>query len=202
MMKKGVNTKEINKSPSKLEALMAYLLRFLLVIMVIGIALTAGVALGWFPIQFGHIQLAIPTFMFTIFIQAFVMFYFIGVSRLVENVWNALNSQANLDELFDSAPEDLEPYKKKVARFVHESQLSKRQTIPWTMLMLILGTIAFLLGGAHDTGLVTKVVHSGVAYGFFAAMMIGFVRQWHYLGKSHILLGDMKSLFGISRDAM
>ena len=89
---------------------MAYLLRFLLVIMVIGIALTAGVALGWFPIQFGHIQLAIPTFMFTIFIQAFVMFYFIGVSRLVENVWNALNSQANLDELFDSAPEELEPY--------------------------------------------------------------------------------------------
>jgi hypothetical protein len=181
---------------------MAYLLRFLLIIMVSGIILTAGVALGWFPVQFGHIQLAIPTFLFTIFIQAFVMFYFIGVARLVENVWNALNSEANLSELFDSPPSDLEPYKKKVARFVHETQLSKRQTIPWTMLMLILGTIAFLLGGAHDTGLVTKVVHSGVAYGFFAAMMIGFFRQWHYLGKSHILLGDLKGLFGISRDAM
>lgn len=181
---------------------MAYLLRFLLIIMVSGIILTAGVALGWFPVQFGHIQLAIPTFLFTIFIQAFVMFYFIGVARLVENVWNALNSEANLSELFDSPPSDLEPYKKKVARFVHETQLSKRQTIPWTMLMLILGTIAFLLGGAHDTGLVTKVVHSGVAYGFFVAMMIGFFRQWHYLGKSHILLGDLKGLFGISRDAM
>ena len=181
---------------------MAYLLRFLLVLMVCGIILTAGVALGWFPISFGHIQIAIPTFMFTIFIQAFVMFYFIGVARLVENVWNALNSTANLTELFDEPPQDLEPYKKKVARFVHESQLSKRQTIPWTMLMLVLGTIAFLLGGAHDTGMVSKVVHSGVAYGFFAAMLIGFVRQWHYLGKSHFLLRDMKGLFGMSDDAM
>jgi ABC-type multidrug transport system fused ATPase/permease subunit len=181
---------------------MAYLLRFLIVIMVLGIALTAVVAMGWLDVGFGHIQLAIPTFMFVIFIQAFVMFYFIGVARLVENVWNALNSEANLSELFDNPPADLEPYKKKVARYVHESQLSKRQTIPWTMLMLILGTIAFLLGGAHDTGMVSKVVHSGVAYGFFAAMLIGFVRQWYYLGKSHILLGELKSLFGISRDAM
>ena len=181
---------------------MAYLLRFLLLIMVLGILTTTSVALGWFDVGYGHIQLAIPTFMYVIFIQAFVMFYFIGVARLVENVWNALNSEENLSELFEVAPPDLEPYKKKVSRYVHESQLSKRQTIPWTMLMLVLGTIAFLLGGAHDTGLVSKVVHSGVAYGFLAAMFIGFVRQWYYLGKSHKLLGEMKGLFGISRDAM
>ena len=181
---------------------MAYLLRCLLIVMVAGIFLTTTVALGWFSINFGHIQLAIPTFMFVIFIQAFIMFYFIGVSRLVENVWNALNSEANLSELFDAPPADLEPYKKKVARYVHESTLSKRQTIPWTMMMLVLGTIAFLLGGAHDTGMVTKVIHSGVAYGFIAAMFIGFYRQWFYLGKSHHLLGEMKTLFGMSRDAM
>jgi hypothetical protein len=181
---------------------MAYLLRFLLLVMVAGIMLTVTVALGWLDVGYGHIQLAIPTFMYVIFIQAFVMFYFIGVNRLVENVWNALNSSDNLNELFEEVPADLEPYKKKVARYVHETQLSKRQTIPWTMLMLVLGTIAFLLGGAHDTGLVTKVVHSGVAYGFLASMAIGFVRQWHYLGKSHILLGEIKGLFGISRDAM
>ncbi|MFP5386796.1 MAG: hypothetical protein ACLGHN_11995 [Bacteriovoracia bacterium] len=181
---------------------MAYLLRFLLLIMVLGILTTTTVALGWLDVGYGHIQLAIPTFMYVIFIQAFVMFYFIGVARLVENVWNALNSEENLSELFEESPPDLEPYKKKVARYVHESQLSKRQTIPWTMLMLVLGTIAFLLGGAHDTGLVSKVVHSGVAYGFLASMFIGFVRQWYYLGKSHKLLGEMKGLFGISRDAM
>lgn len=181
---------------------MAYLLRFLLIVMVLGIAITTSVALGWVSTDFGHIRLAIPAFMYVIFIQAFVMFYFIGVARLVENVWNALNSEANLTELFDTPPSDLEPYKKKVARYVHESQLSKRQTIPWTILMLVLGTIGFLLGGAHDTGLVPKIVHSGVIYGFIAAMLIGFVRQWYYLGKSHALLGEMKALFGISRDAM
>jgi hypothetical protein len=181
---------------------MAYLLRFLLLVMVLAILLTTSVALGWLNVGMGHIQLAIPSFMYVIFIQAFVMFYFIGVSRLVENVWNALNSQGNLNELFDEIPNDLEPYKKKVSRYVHESQLSKRQTVPWTMLMLVLGTIAFLLGGAHDTGMVTKVVHSGVAYGFIVAMGIGFLRQWIYLGKSHILLGEIKALFGMSRDAM
>jgi hypothetical protein len=170
--------------------------------MVTGILLVTTVAFGWFDVGFGHIQLAIPAFLYVIFIQAFVMFYFIGVARLVENVWTALNSAENLKELFEEPPADLEPYKKKVARYVHESQLSKRQTIPWTMLMLVLGTIAFLLGGAHDTGLVSKVVHSGVAYGFIAAMFIGFVRQWYYLGKSHVLLRDMKSLFGISNDSM
>ena len=181
---------------------MAYLLRFLLILMVVGIAITASVALGWLNLEFGHIHLAIPAFIYVVFIQAFVMFYFIGVSRLVENVWNALNSSGNLSELFDEPPSDLEPYKKKVSRYVHESTLSKRQTIPWTMLMLILGTIAFLLGGAHDTGMVRKIVHSGVAYGFIASMIIGFVRQWYYLGKSHVLLGEMKGLFGMSRDAM
>lgn len=181
---------------------MAYLLRFLLLVMVTAILLTISVALGWIHFGFGHIQLAIPTFMYVIFIQAFVMFYFIGVARLVENVWNALNSEGNLNELFEDIPADLEPYKKKVARYVHETQLSKRQTIPWTMLMLVLGTIAFLLGGAHDTGMVSKVVHSGVAYGFLVSVAIGFVRQWYYLGKSHKLLGEIKALFGISRDAM
>jgi ABC-type multidrug transport system fused ATPase/permease subunit len=186
----------------KLEEYMAHVLRFLILIMVLGVCLTVTVALGWVSLEFGHIQLSIPAFMYVIFIQAFVMFYFIGVARLVENVWNALNSKDNLHELFEAPPSDLEPYKKKVSRFIHESQLSKRQTIPWTMLMLVLGTIAFLLGGAHDTGMVRKVIHSGVAYGFLAAMMIGFVRQWYYLGKSHKLLGELKSLFGISRDAM
>lgn len=181
---------------------MAHLLRFLLIVMLTGVALTTFVAYGWLHLDFGHIQLAIPTFIYVIFIQAFVMFYFIGVARLVENVWNALNSEANLSELFEEPPADLEPYRKKVARYVYDSQLSKRQTIPWTMLMLVLGTIAFLLGGAHDTGMVSKVVHSGVALGFIASMLIGVVRQWYYLGKSHRLLGEMKALFGISRDAM
>lgn len=181
---------------------MAHLLRFLLLLMFCGILITTFVALGWLHLEFSHIQLAIPSFIYLVFVQAFVMFYFIGVARLVENVWNALHSEGNLAELFEEAPTDLQPYKKKVARFIHETQLSKRQTVPWTILMLVLGTIAFLLGGAHDTDLVSKTVHSGVVYGFLVAMLIGFVRQWYYLGKNHKLLRDIKGLFGISRDAM
>ena len=181
---------------------MAYLLRALLVVMVGGIALTASLALQWLVLPQSHIQVAIPAFIFLIFIQAFVMFYFIGVARLVENVWNVLQSEQNLHELFDSPPADLAPYKKRVARFVHESALCKRQTIPWTMLMLVLGSIGFLLGGAHDTGMVARTVHAGVIYGFMAAMVIGFVRQWIYLGKSHVLLRELKGLFGMSSDAM
>lgn len=176
---------------------MAYLLRLLILLMVGGIILTAGVALGWWHVGFGHIQLAIVTFIYTIFAQAFVMFYFIGVSRLMNNVYSVLNTKTNLGELFDHPPEDLEPYKKKTIKFVQDSDRCKRQTIPWTMLMLVLGSIAFLLGGAHDTGLVSKVIHSGVVYGFMVAMMIGFFRQWYYLKVSHVALRKVKTLFEI-----
>lgn len=180
----------------------AHLLRTLVVLMVGAVLLTAASALGWITMPFSHIQLALPTFLFLMFAQAFVMFYFIGVSRLVNNVWEVLNSGTNLGELFDQPPADLEPYKKRVLRFVHETTLAKRQTIPWTILMLILGSLGFLLGGAHDTGLVAKTIHSGVIYGFMAAMGIGFIRQWFYLGKSHKLLRELKGLFGMSSDRM
>ena len=176
---------------------MAYLLRGLITLMVFGIVFTAALALGWVSFSMGHIQIAITAFLYTIFAQAFVMFYFIGISRLVNNVYEVLHSGANLKELFENPPEDLDPYKKKVKQFVHESTTCKRQTIPWTMLMLVLGMIAFLLGGAHDTNMVSKTTHSGVVYGFMAAMLIGFVRQWYYLGKIHVLLRKIKALYAI-----
>jgi len=176
---------------------MAYLLRVLIVLMFMGIVLTMSVAFGFLDIGFGHIRLSIVAFLYTIFAQAFVMFYFIGVARLMTNVYEILQTESNLSELFDNPPEDIMPYKKKVFKFVQDSERCKRQTIPWTMLMLILGSIAFLLGGAHDTGLVSKTVHSGVVYGFFVAMVIGFFRQWYYLKVGHLSLRKVKTLFDI-----
>jgi hydrogenase/urease accessory protein HupE len=177
---------------------MAYLLRTLIVLMILGILLTALLALKIVHLPFSHIQIAIPAFIYTIFAQAFVMFYFIGVSRLTNNVYSIVNSGTSLNELFDTPPEDLTPYIEKTKKFVEEADRCKRQTIPWTILMLILGMIAFLLGGAHDTGLVQKTTHSGVVLGFFIAMTIGFFRQWYYLGKSHTLLRKLKTLYGIA----
>lgn len=176
---------------------MAYLLRGLILLMVLGISLTVALAHGWMTLSMSHIHVAIPAFIYTIFAQAFVMFYFIGVARLVKNVHLIIHTEQNLTELFDDAPSDLAPYKKKVDQWHRDAERSKRQTVPWTMLMLILGMIAFLLGGAHDTNLVEKTIHSGVAYGFIAAMLIGFVRQWYYLGKAHVLLRRLKAQFEI-----
>lgn len=175
---------------------MAYLLRFLNLLMVFGICLTAAVALGWVQVGYSHIQLALVSFIYTIFAQAFVMFYFIGVDKLMKSIYTALQ-EGNLHELFDNPPDDLDPYKKKTYKFAMDSERCKRQTIPWTMLMLVLGSIAFLLGGAHDTGLVRKIIHSGVVYGFMAAMFIGFARQWYYLKVSHISLRKIKALYEI-----
>lgn len=181
---------------------MAYLLRTLILIMLLSLLLTAFAAMGMVNLPIGHIQLAIPTFLFMIFVQAFVMFYFIGISRLVENVYNTLTSESNLNELFEVPPKDLNPYLKKVKQFLHESTVGKRQTIPWTMLMLTLGMMAFLLGGAHDTGLVPKIVHVGVVYGLFMATIIGLIRQWYYLGKGHRLLRELKGIFSLSDQSM
>lgn len=177
---------------------MAYLLRTLIVIMFVSILLTALLALKIISLPIGHIQLSIPTFIYTIFAQAFVMFYFIGVARLTNNVYSIISTGTNLNELFETPPEDLRPYLEKTKKFVEDADRCKRQTIPWTILMLILGMIAFLLGGAHDTGLVQKTTHSGVVLGFFVAMTIGFFRQWYYLGKSHQLLRKLKTLYGIA----
>jgi hypothetical protein len=170
--------------------------------MILGIGLTLGTAFHLFSFKFSHIQIAIPAFIYTIFAQAFVMFYFIGVSRLTNNVYLILKEQKNLNELFEDPPEDLAPYTKKVFQFVQESTRGKRQTIPWTMLILALGTLGFLLGGAHDTGVVSKTTHIGVVYGFLVATIIGFFRQWHYLGRAHILLRKLKALFSIPDHSM
>ena len=176
---------------------MAYLLRTLILLMMLSVLATTLSAMGWLELGFSHIELAIPTFLYCIFAQAFVMFYFIGVSRLVDNIWNVLHSSEALGELFVSPPQDLAPYLKKTRKFVQESTRCKRQTIPWTMLMLVLGMLAFLLGGAHDTGLVEKAIHVGLVYGFIAASSIGFWRQWHYLGRGHRLLRKVKALYQI-----
>jgi hypothetical protein len=176
---------------------MAYLLRALILLMVFGVTLTILLAFHLVDIGLGHIQVAIPTYIYTIFAQAFVMFYFIGVSRLVDKVYITLHSEKELHLLFDDPPKDLKPYLEKAKKFSEDATRFKRQTIPWTMLMLILGMIGFLLGGAHDTGLVSKPVHSGVVYGFVAAMLIGFFRQWYYLGKGHLLLRKLKTLFSL-----
>jgi hypothetical protein len=165
--------------------------------MVLGILLTALTALKIITLPYGHIQLAIPAFLYTIFVQAFVMFYFIGVARLTNNVFTVITTETNLHELFETVPSDLGPYVNDTKKFFQDAERCKRQTIPWTILMLILGMIAFLLGGAHDTNLVPKTVHSGVVLGFIIAMIIGFFRQWYYLGKSHLLLRKLKTLYQI-----
>jgi len=92
---------------------MAYLLRALIVLMFTSILLTALLALKVIHLPLSHIQVAIPAFIYTIFAQAFVMFYFIGVSRLTNNVFSIVNSGTNLEELFETPPSDLAPYIEK-----------------------------------------------------------------------------------------
>ncbi len=183
---------------------MAHILRLLLTVMLFGILLIIGSAHGYIAVEFSHIQMAIPLMIYLIFVEAFVMFYFIGVARLVENIHNTLTTQDKnqLRELFEELPENMEPYIKKVNRFIYSSKLAKRQTIPWTALILTLGSIGFLLGGAHHTGLVRKIVHSGVIYGFTAALLIGYYRQWVHLGKNHKLLRELKYLFSLPDSSM
>ena len=170
--------------------------------MMLAVMTTFASAMGWVDLGLGHIQLAIPTFLYCIFAQAFVMFYFIGVSRLTNNVWNALHSEQAPQELFEVAPPELAPYLKKTRKFVQHSTRYKRQTIPWTMLMLTLGMLAFFLGAAHDTGGAKKATHVGVVYGFLAASGLGFLRQWHYLGEAHRLLRKLKALFRLPDSRM
>lgn len=179
------------------------LLRLLLLLSFITFWYIVAVAYGKMPSEFGHIGLSIPFIMFLIFSQAFIMFYFIGISRLVENVLNVLNSKQQLETLFDEPfPKDLTPYRKDVNRLHYQTSLCKRQTIPWTALILILGIVAFLFGGAFHTGQVSRMVHVGLILGFAIAFSFGFYKQWTYLGRANKYLRELKNLFNLSHDTM
>ena len=96
---------------------MAYLLRALILVMITGLSLVIASALGFIEVLgLDHLRLAMPFFIYVIFAQAFVMFYFIGVSRLTMNIWNILNTKENLEDLFDNPPDDLSPYIKKTRK--------------------------------------------------------------------------------------
>lgn len=181
---------------------MAYILRTLLFLLLLGFIITIGSAYGWIDVGFQHIALSIPLMLFLIFVQAFIMFYFIGVNKLIENVMGVLYSKTNLKELFDEIPSDLTPFLKKVNQLHYTTTLCKRQTVPWTALILVLGIAAFLLGGAYHTGQVSKNVHVGVVLGFVMAFIIGFYKEWKYLGKAHRLLRDLKKTFDLADHRM
>ena len=87
--------------------------------MLIGLVIVLRSAHGSLVIDgMDHLRLAIPYFIFTIFTQAFIMFYFIGVSKFTLNIWNILNSREKLEDLFDDPPSDLSPYMGKTKKFV------------------------------------------------------------------------------------
>ncbi len=183
---------------------MAYLLRALIVLINAGFFITFLSAKGVITFEkFHHIHLAIPSYLLMIFVQAFVMFFFIGCSRLGENVHTILFSKENkLSELFDEIPHDLAPYKKEVTKLNSQLLVHKRQVIPHVMLIICLATLGFLLGGAHDTNLVGKNIHQGAIYGLLVALILGSIREWIHLGKNHRLLRELKGLFQIPDSSM
>ena len=109
---------------------MAYLLRTLILLMMLFIMATFLSAMNWISLGLGHIKLAIPTLLYCIFTQAFVMFYFIGVSRFVNNVWEILHRKSDLKELFEMPPEDMRPYIKKTKKlWMNQPVVSAKQSL-------------------------------------------------------------------------
>lgn len=181
---------------------MAYLLRALVLLVAVLMAALFSHAKGWIELPYGHIKLAIPIFLVVMFTQTFVMFFFIGISRMVKNIHFILHGKTDLDQLFDDPPEDLSPYMKKVTRFKYKADTYKRKIIPWIVLSILLGTITFLMGGAYDTGAVERNTHLGLSYGFLFTLFMGLISQWKYLKEVHLLLRQVKSTFDIEDHSM
>lgn len=174
---------------------MIIFLRALIALMYASMLFTAIIALDFFSLPIGHILISIFSMILVIFTQAFVIFYFIGAARLAKNVFLALNSDKHLNGLFENLPHDIGPYIKESKRLAAEADRFKRQTVPWGILILLLGMLAFLLGAATDTRMVDKTIHTGVVLGFFVAMAIGVFKQWHYLKKSKQTIVQIRALF-------
>lgn len=182
---------------------MAHLLRLMLIIKFGLMILTILLAKHLINIDYSHIKLAIPGYLFVIMVQALVMFYFIGVSKMISETSELMEQEGEkAKELFETPPEDIIPYRNKVSQFSYQTTLYKRKTIPWTMLIIILGMLAFLMGGAYDTGMVKKETHEGLAYGFLLALILGTTHQWFLLGKAHKILREFKAMFSMSNSQM
>jgi hypothetical protein len=181
---------------------MAYLLRALLCVITSAMIILFASAKGWIEVPFGHIKLSIPVFLVVMFTQTFVMFFFIGISRMVQNIHNILHGKTDLDQLFDNPPEDLTPYMKKITRFRYKADTFKRKIVPWVILSIVLGTFTFLMGGAYDTGAVSRNTHLGLSYGFIFTLTMGIISEWRYLKQAHILLRQVKSTFELEDHAM
>lgn len=181
---------------------MMYLLRLLLLLQIMGLFFTIACAHTWIQVELHHISIAIPLLLYTIFAQAFIMFYLIGVSRLCANVYELLVQERDLGTLFEAPPQDLTPYREKSLQYARDTKIYKSKAIPWTGMILLLGALGFLMGGAADTGVVEVSVHSGLIYGLVMASLIGFYKQWRMLGLSHKRLRRLKRLFGMSDQVM
>lgn len=176
---------------------MAYVLRTLILISTLGIITTMLIALKFIEFDMNHITLALPTFLLTIFSQSLVMFYFIGIKKFVNNIHLIINDNKNPSDIFENEQplEVIEKYRKTTIHFLKSADLSKRKVIPWTILIIILGMLAFFLGAAHDNNMVSRHIHSGVVYGFIVAMTIGFYKEWKHLGMNRILLVKVRATF-------
>lgn len=188
---------------------MSYLLQVLLLAITVSGWFIAAGAFGWIPSgdHLSHILWAVPFVIMLIFINAFVMFYFIGVKQLVVNIVHNLQNPKpeQLAEYFagsEHVPQDLTPYLSKLNRFYYVVNQAKRKSIPWCMLTLTLGILAFLLGAAHHTLVVNKSVHVGVVIGYLVASTLGCYWMLKHLRASHQTLRALKSLFGLESHRM
>ncbi len=176
---------------------MAYLLRTLILLSIIGIIVTALMALKFIDFNMNHISLSIPVFLLTILSQSLVMFYFIGIKKFINNIHSIIMDNKNPSNIFenDQPLEVIEKYRKTTTHFLQSADISKRKVIPWTILIIILGMLAFFLGAAHDNNIVSRHIHSGVVYGFIVALAIGFFQEWKHLGINRILVLKVRATF-------
>ncbi|MDH4467834.1 MAG: hypothetical protein QE271_07235 [Bacteriovoracaceae bacterium] len=187
---------------------MSFLLQFLLSLITFFGWFTAAVAYGLVPTTLSHILLAVPFVIVLIFVLAFVMFYFMGVRQLVVNVMHGLqtSNREQLGQFFscsdEEIPKDLTPYLSKLNRFYYVVNQAKRKSIPWCILILILGILAFLLGAAHHTQVVDKSIHLGVVIGYLVASTLGWVWMMKYLREANKTLRQVKELFGLKSNQM
>lgn len=153
-------------------------------------------------VNYSHIILALTSFIYFIFAEAFILFYLIGVGRMVENIKEKL-AKGDLSDLVEEGQEvDLVLYRKKMVIFEQKIKNIKSRNVPWTILTLFLGSICFLSGGAFDTALIERTTHLGLGIGFGVSLLISYF--WHTTGiiQADRLLSNLKEIFSLSRNSM
>ncbi len=158
--------------------MVSYLLKCLLIFSFILNLLTFFSGLGFINIH--HILFAIFTFLITLFIKAFLLFFFLGLKKLFQ-------------ESFESIDENYQDHLLEISRNQKRLEVHQKKIFSWTFLNITLLSLTSFLGAS----LLPRFYHFGLSLSHMITLFIALIYELYALTQVEKLLRGTKYLLNL-----